>query len=281
MQNIPEKYRFRKVLLKIPILFLILLFVGCAIRLLKSAHIARKLPSLRILTYNIRTGLGMDGQRDLNHIAKIIRDVRPDVVVLQEVDNGTRRANGLNQARYLAQHTGLDAYYFPAMPFDGGQYGIALLTRLPVTQRDTLPLPGEPRVAGAIRVVWRCSSAAETLWVIGTHLDTEPRPRRQSVALLHQWVQQFGSAPAILAGDLNAPPDSPTLRGLTTVWTLPEWASPLYTFPADTPRVQIDYVLYRPADAWKVVRAEVLHEPVASDHRPLLVVLQYQGECSR
>ncbi len=275
------KNRFRKVLLKIPILFLILFFVGCAIRHPKSVHTIRKLPSLRILTYNIRTGLGMDGRRDLNRIAKIIRDVRPDVVVLQEVDNGTRRADGLNQARYLAQHTGLDAYYFPAMPFDGGQYGIAILTRLPVTQRDTLPLPGEPRVAGAIKVVWPCSSAAETLWVIGTHLDTEPRPRRQSVALLHQWVQQFGSAPAILAGDLNAPPDSPTLRGLTTVWTLLEWASPLYTFPADTPRVQIDYVLYRPADAWKVVRAEVLHEPVASDHRPLLVVLQYQVECSR
>ena len=280
MQKIPLKYRFRKVLRIIPILFLILLFVGCAIRHPKSAYTARKPHVLRILTYNIRTGLGMDRQRDLNRIAKIIRDVRPDVVVLQEVDNGTRRANGLNQARYLAQYTGLTDYYFPAMPFDGGQYGIALLTRLPVTQRDTLPLPGEPRVAGAIKVIWPCSSTTETLWVIGTHLDTEPRPRRQSVVLLLQWVQQFGSAPAILAGDLNAPPDSPTLRGLATVWTLPEWASPLYTFPADTPRVQIDYVLYRPADAWKVVRAEVLHEPVASDHRPLLVVLQYQGECS-
>ena len=281
MQEIPEKYRLRKVLLKIPILLLLLLFVGCAIRHPKSAYTARKPHVIRILTYNIRPGLGMDGQRVLNRIAKIIRDARPDVVALQEVDNGTRRADGLNQARYLAQLTGLDAYYFPAMPFDGGHYGIVLLTCLPVTQRDTLPLPGEPRVAGAIRVVWQCSSGAETLWVIGTHLDTKPRSRRQSVVLLHQWVKHLGGAPAILAGDLNAPPDSPTLRALATVWTLPEWVSPLYTFPADTPRVQIDYVLYRPADAWKVVRAEVLHEPVASDHRPLLVVLQYQGECSR
>jgi len=211
MQKIPVKYLFGTTLLHLAILYMLLIFVSCAIQHPKSAHTIRKPPQLHILSYNIRTGLGMDGQRDLNRIAKIIREVRPDIVVLQEVDNGTRRAGGLNQARVL--------------------------------QRDTLPLPGEPRVAGALGVMWPCASAAETLWVIGTHLDTEPRPRRQSVVLLHQWIQQFGSA------------------------------------PADSPRVQIDYVLYRPANAWKVIRQDVLNEPVASDHRPLLVVLRYQGIC--
>ncbi len=228
------------------------------------------------LTYNIRTGLGMDNRRDLYRIARVILAVQPDVVVLQEVDSGTRRVGGRDQAQILAAHTGMEAYFFPAMAFDGGQYGIAILTRFPVIQTDTLPLPGEPRVAGAVRMVRPCSNGADTLWVIGTHLDTRPHPRRRSVSLLQQWVQTLGGGAAVLAGDLNAAPDSPTLSSLLKDWSLPQGAVPLHTFPADSPRVQIDYVLFRPAGDWKVLSVQVLPESVASDHRPLLVVLRRQ-----
>ena len=59
-------------------------------------------------------------------------------------------------------------------------------------------------------------------------------------------------------------------------WTRSD-SSPLLTYPSGKPAKQIDYVLYRPAARWKEVEARVIDEPVASDHRPLLVVLELVG----
>ena len=39
-------------------------------------------PRLRVLAYNVKHGLGMDGVIDLEHIANVIRAQKPDVVTL-------------------------------------------------------------------------------------------------------------------------------------------------------------------------------------------------------
>jgi endonuclease/exonuclease/phosphatase family metal-dependent hydrolase len=88
----------------------------------------------------------------------------------------------------------------------------------------------------------------------------------------------------LLAGDLNATPDSAVMRALEKHWKIaggdakPQatengGANRLLTYPADTPTKLIDYVLFRPADRWQVVETRVLDERMASDHRPLLAVL--------
>jgi endonuclease/exonuclease/phosphatase family metal-dependent hydrolase len=77
----------------------------------------------------------------------------------------------------------------------------------------------------------------------------------------------------ILAGDLNAYPESPPLAELKPIWTISK-GDALLTFPAGKPTRQIDYVLSTPAKAFTITSTRVIDEPVASDHRPILAVLE-------
>ena len=82
------------------------------------------------------------------------------------------------------------------------------------------------------------------------------------------------SLPAVLAGDLNAPPDDLVVGTLMQQWANSTKGPGFATIPVDKPKRQIDYVLYRPAKRWAVVETKVLEEAVASDHRALLAVLK-------
>ena len=53
--------------------------------------------AVRVLTYNIHHGEGMDGKIDLERIAAVIKRLEPDVVALQEVDVKTTRSQGVDQ----------------------------------------------------------------------------------------------------------------------------------------------------------------------------------------
>src|SRR5690606_619255 len=99
---------------------------------------------LRILSYNIHHAEGTDGRLDLERIASIIRAVEPDLVALQEVDDRTTRANGVDQAQELGRLTGLHAYFGQAMPYQGGGYGQAILSKWPLQSRAIHTLPQQP-----------------------------------------------------------------------------------------------------------------------------------------
>lgn len=230
---------------------------------------------LRVLTYNIHHGEGTDGAFDMPRLARVIESVSPDLVALQEVDVRTNRASGVDQADALARLTGMVSIFGPAMDYDGGQYGEAILSRLPVQSAATSPLPHlpdhEPRAAVEITTHVR----GRDVRFVGTHLDhtRDPADRRQQAQRL---VEVFGEGdlPTILVGDLNAEPHSDVMAILFDAFSDTSAVNPQPTFPSDAPARRIDYVLVRPAERWRVVESRVLDEPVASDHAPLLVVLE-------
>ncbi|MCA9157935.1 MAG: hypothetical protein KDA72_06385, partial [Planctomycetales bacterium] len=78
---------------------------------------------LRVLSYNIHHGRGIDDQVDLERLAKVVNDCHPDLVALQEVDNRTQRTDGVDQTAELARLTGLHAQFARQIDFEGGQYG--------------------------------------------------------------------------------------------------------------------------------------------------------------
>src|SRR3954471_4847694 len=82
---------------------------------------------IRVVTYNIHKGEGMDGKTDLLRIAKVLLSERPDIVALQAVDQKTRRSKGVDQATALGKLIGMKAVFSRAMDFDGGAYGNAVL----------------------------------------------------------------------------------------------------------------------------------------------------------
>jgi endonuclease/exonuclease/phosphatase (EEP) superfamily protein YafD len=108
------------------------------------------------------------------------------------------------------------------------------------------------------------------------HTD-KPQQRLAQLEKLDQVLLQDNRLPAIIAGDFNAEPNSGEMRRVFKNWTDAGPSHDRLTWPADKPRVRIDYILYRPQSRWRVVRAKVIDEPLISDHRPVLVELEYLG----
>ena len=228
----------------------------------------------RVLSYNIHHGEGMDGEIDLARLAGVIRSVSPDIVSLQEVDCGKDRTGGVNQLQELAHLTGMKGIFGCAIdrPQDG-RYGNAVLSRFPIRSSKNAPLPGEPRAVLAVEVALP-SVKPSTVIFMATHLDTKPDPRQASVPLIEAALAAYPGKPALLAGDLNARPQSPELTALRKNWTNATEGQNLVTISGLKPG-QIDYILFRPAERWRVVETQVIDERVASDHCPLFAVLEF------
>lgn len=229
---------------------------------------------LRILSYNIHHGRGTDGQVDLERIARVIRSVDPDLVALNEVDRGVNRSGKIDQPAELGRLTDRHAVFEKNIDYDGGEYGNAILSRFEVLEHENMPLPshyeGEQRGMLMVRVQL---PARGSVWFAATHLDYRPNDaeRIESAATINRLMAgRFAGDRFVLAGDLNATPDSNVVQKFGETWEVARTGG---TYPAAEPIKQIDYVLYRPATAFRVVEARVIDEPVASDHRPVLVVL--------
>lgn len=232
--------------------------------------------TLRVLTYNIHHGEGVDRKLDLPRIAKIIADQKPDLVAIQEVDQKTKRVGGADTTAELAKLTKMHGKFGKAIDFQGGEYGQAILSRYPIREFQVHKLPNEDgreqriAVAAEVRI-----GDGPTLTFVSTHLDHERDDLRQKQAAKLDDVFGKPKGPVIVAGDLNATPESKPLAILSRNWKPASTGKPLLTIPVKKPARQIDYVLYRPADKLRVIEARVLDEPVASDHRPLFVVLEF------
>jgi len=225
--------------------------------------------TLRVLSYNIHHGRGTDGVVDLERIAGVIRGCAADVVMLQEVDDRTDRTGGIDQTAELGRITGLHAEFGRQIDYQGGRYGQAILCRTPLEEPRVHVLPGAPdretRIAFAVRTV----VAGRSLVLVGTHLHhRDPAARLEQARALE--AVDFGAGPAILGGDLNAMPESEPLAALLASWRSTT-AEPQPTFPAGQPTRQIDFILYRAGGVLEPGEVRVLDEPVASDHRPILV----------
>lgn len=83
--------------------------------------------------------------------------------------------------------------------------------------------------------------------------------------------------PVILAGDLNARQGSKPINELLAGGWIDSDTDGSPTIPSDNPRRRIDFVMYKESDPWRVVSVTVLDEPIASDHAPVLVVLEWTG----
>ncbi len=232
---------------------------------------------LVVLSYNIRHGLGMDGKIDLERTAAVIRSVSPDVVALQEVDRRTERSGApVDQAEELGRLTGLEAIFGRAIDYQGGQYGIAVLSRLPVLGSKVHPLPGEePRALLEVRL----KSRSEEILFFSTHLDaTRPEDHRKAAGeRIVKIANARGRAPAVLAGDLNTVPERATLPLLASAWTIAGAGRERPTVPVESPKRQIDWILFRPAERWRTIEVRVLDEKLASDHRPILAILELKA----
>lgn len=220
-----------------------------------------------VMSYNVHNAVGMDGVRDVSRLARIITATGADLVAIQEVDSVTRRSEGRYILGDLAAETNMHQVFAPAIDFDGGRYGIGLLSREQPLSVRRLPLPGAEEERTLLLVEFED-------YIMGvTHLSLTDADRLASVDILAREAAAFDK-PLILAGDFNASPDSPAIEALSQTFTpLSDAASP--TFPADNPTVTIDYIMYKGDNPPAVLSSQVVNEPMASDHRPVTASLAF------
>ena len=245
---------------------------ACMLAMALSAH---SQDYLKLMSYNIRNANGMDGICSYQRIANVINNASPDVVAIQELDSMTVRSGQKYVLGEIAERTQMHASYAPAINFQGGKYGIGILSRQKPLSIKTFPLPGREEKRMLMIAEF------EDYFFACTHLSLTEEDRLASLDIIRSSVGTINK-PFFIAGDMNDVPESKfteifqkDFQILTNIKTP--------THPSSAPDETIDYIA-----VWKHhtnhfanLSAEVLDEPVASDHLPLTVQLRMPLEADK
>jgi endonuclease/exonuclease/phosphatase family metal-dependent hydrolase len=225
------------------------------------------------MTYNIHVGIGMDKRLDLARIAEVINRERPDLVGLQEVDRGVERTGRVDQIRELARLTRMEYAFAHNLNYQGGHYGVAVLSRFPILALDHRRYANrrEAERRGFIRV--EVAVGRRRVNFVTTHLDYQFRDGRlfETEQLLS--ALEDISRPLIIVGDFNDEPTGEAYKLMLTrfadAWGAGEIEGAGLTYPADRPLKRIDYIFHSKGDGIHIKQSRVIHT-LASDHLPLI-----------
>lgn len=216
------------------------------------------------MSYNVKNCIGMDDMVDYARVAGVIDKVNPEVVAIQELDSATGRSKNSYVLGELAKLTGMHATYAPAIAYDGGKYGIGMLSKEePVhVYRHALPGREEARillVAEFKEYVYCCM-----------HLSLTEEDRMASLPIIKKATSEF-TKPVWIAGDWNDTPESSFVQELGKDFHILNVPGD-DTFPSDEPNQTLDYIAVR-KDSLQIGEffAYVPEASVESDHRPVVV----------
>ena len=232
----------------------------------------------RVMQWNIQIGIDMNDRYNLRRQAEVILAQDPDVVALNEVDFNCERTNFQDQTKILATLCGMYSQFGGRRALRlNGLSGNAILSRFPIKLIGTWQIP---HIVEIVRSCTICLiSAPEPFYVVVTHLSARQTPegeliRIEALKRIFELVEQYASDyPVILVGDLNSKYGSAPIQFLEKDWAL---AGHEKTWRADNPTQELDYFAVRKSDAAKikVVKHEVIDEKIASDHRPVVTVVE-------
>jgi Metal-dependent hydrolase len=223
---------------------------------------------VKVMSYNIRNGNGIDDICNIQRTANVITSVKPNIVALQEVDSMTARSGHKYVLGELAERTNMHPFFTPAIDYDGGKYGIGLLSREKPLSVRTVALPGREEA----RTLFVADFPLYTF--VGTHLSLTQEDRMASLNIIKA-ITDTCSKPVFVAGDLNDTPKSQFINAMSQEYVA---LSPTdkFTYPADKPTETIDYI-FTPKEKAHLLTTEwakVVDDKVASDHRPVAVRLR-------
>ncbi|UIR55400.1 endonuclease/exonuclease/phosphatase family protein [Sphingobacterium sp. SRCM116780] len=248
------------------ILSYFILSMLCCSSLILSAQ------KLKILTYNIHhANPPSEDVRviNLDTIAAIIKKSNADLIGLQEIDIDLSRSQNIDQAKKLAELTGMHYFFSKGINLDAGEYGTVILSKYPIvkTERFELPSPivSEKRSLAIIHI----QVNGKTIKFANTHLDLKEENRlAQSSFILDKFKDDKDLV--ILVGDLNAKPESQVIQNLDSIFTRSQIKNG-FTIPEMNPNREIDFIMLNKANQFKFRKHHVLEETYASDHRPVYV----------
>ena len=220
---------------------------------------------MRIVTYNIRGGLGMDDQRSTARVAATVRAHRPDVVCFQEVHQRLPWSHMIDQPRELKRLLGMPVTFHRVLRLGMSAYGVAVASPLPVMGKKEHLLPSVKEQRGALEVRLDTPGIGPvtifcTHWGLG-----EDERARQAVALAE--AVNAAPGPVVVCGDFNERADA---RGVQTLLSMTglrdaDASADRPTFPSGSAaRARIDFVLHSADLAASEVSVDAAS--LASDH---------------
>ncbi len=254
----------------IPILFAVL-YIACNTQ--KNSSKADKTQEFHMLTYNIHHANppSKPDTIDIDAICRVIKQSEADVVALQEVDVLTNRSGKIDEAKSIAAKLGMNYHFFKAINHDGGDYGLAILSKFPVQHPENIPLPQVEKAEGRTLALLQVKVKNRWIYIANTHLDASRSDKNRVEQIKFILDKTSGlDLPVILCGDLNSTPTSETIRILDTQFkrTCTDNCEP--TSPQGNPRRTIDYIATKNIP-WTQKNIKVIAETYASDHRPVKV----------
>ncbi|UJH90080.1 endonuclease/exonuclease/phosphatase family protein [Antarcticibacterium sp. 1MA-6-2] len=236
--------------------------------------------TLKIMAYNIHHANPPSNPDliDLGAIVQVIRNEDPDIIALQEIDVNTGRSGPGNQAQEIALALNMNYFFGRAIDYDGGAYGVAILSKFPLTEEYINRLPtqagtnGEPRILATAKIT---TSAGNVIRFGSTHLDAQGEATNRLLQI--QKIIELAKdeeLPFIIAGDFNAVPGSEVIGILDRHFKRTCNACP-FTSSAQNPVRAIDFIAYHhPANKFTTINHGVIDESYASDHLPIVAELK-------
>ncbi|MBM7854817.1 endonuclease/exonuclease/phosphatase family metal-dependent hydrolase [Desulfohalotomaculum tongense] len=231
--------------------------------------------AVRVLTYNIRHGVGTDNRLSLERIAWVIYSSGADICGIQEVDKWNPRSGMCNQAKRIAELCGMDYVFGPNIHLAGiAFYGTAVLSRWPIVDFCNYKLPGKGESRGLLKAEVKINDVKISFF--NTHLGLDQDSRIKQAKYIKEIIDI--KEPVILTGDLNEQAGGKAVKILLKDGflkdCLPCKSRTVNTYPSHSPTEKIDYIL---ADKkWHVKWARVISSR-ASDHLPYLAELVLSG----
>lgn len=230
---------------------------------------------LKIMSYNIRMSGQMTGYA-AQPFADFILQQDADIIALQEVDYNTARSNNKDFLTEIAALTGMFPLFGKAINTGGGEYGIAVLSKYPITSSVLIPLSA-PSGTKEQRAALVCEIAISSSFVLkfaSTHLDHSTEAVRMTMAQeLNSSKVLYGNLPVLLGGDFNAKPTEGTITTSMAKWQ--RICDNTNTYPSETPTSKIDYLFGYPALKWNTVSYTTIHTGI-SDHRAIVAEVEYK-----
>jgi endonuclease/exonuclease/phosphatase family metal-dependent hydrolase len=243
----------------------------------------------KFMTYNIHFGVGMDDLLNLERIAQNIlsEDIDPDVIGLQEVENGRLTSHGIDMALWLAKRLKMHYYYLPAV--NEHAYGLALLSKYPITVATGYQVPSLSLERFLLHGVIRINETLE-MDVFVTHLGLigwDEDLAAQVNFVLQKTNQVNKTSNKILMGDFNLEYNAPQLAPIYTAYNDTIAGIPrARTFPSvnlfGDPIESIDYI-FTTKNVINIVESHVIADflpgnnpaEFGSDHLPVVATLTF------
>lgn len=263
--------------LKFVFILSLLFLLSCSGRQIQSGMAGNNV--IRVMTYNVHHCNPPEKPHviDVNAIASVIKKQNADIVAVQEVDVNTARSGKINEAEQLARYAGYKSFFFAkAMDYDGGQYGILILSKYPLSDTKAYPLPvsaangGEQRMLATGKVTL---PGGKTFRFGCTHLEAYNKTSRVLQIKEICRIAEETSSPFIVAGDFNSNEGGEVINMLDEHFTRSCTNCPS-TFWEGGKTGAIDFIAFRPKDVCTVLSHTVVQNKEASDHMPVVAELQ-------